>query len=245
MIEFHQATFRYASDLILNDFDLLVPEGQIVCLLGESGCGKSTALRLAAGLETPFSGAVTVGERPAVVFQDAALMPWATVEENVALPLSARGKGGLDAVGAALDRVGLGGFQKRYPKTLSGGQKMRTAIARALVEDRPLILMDEPFAALDEFRRLGLNDLLLDLREQRNLTILFVTHSLFEAAYLADIIAVMRGGRVLETLETGWEKEARGQDRRGSQRFTDLLARAEALLAAEPGLEGRCGSASA
>lgn len=236
MISFDSVCFQYDGAPVLNNFSLEVPEGAITCLLGASGCGKSTALRIAAGLEDA-EGSVSRGGEPGVVFQDHALLPWATVADNVALPLTLAGTHDDGAVATALEHVGLAGYQSRRPKTLSGGQKMRVAIARALVDERPILLMDEPFAAIDEIRRMALNDLLLNLREQQGLTVLFVTHSLFEAAYLGDHIAVMDEGRILECLQTGWSKSARGAERRDDPRFVKSVSKAEALLTEITGLE--------
>jgi NitT/TauT family transport system ATP-binding protein len=191
----------------LADFSLDVRDGEFVSLLGPSGCGKSTALRIIAGLSQPDAGSsVVTGEGRAAggigfVFQEPTLMPWATVDANVRLPL--RLKGGdisqsADNVALALDRVGLAGFSHAYPRELSGGMKMRASIARALVTEPRLILMDEPFAALDEITRFKLNNDLLALWLMLQRTVIFVTHSIFESVYLSQRIVVMtsRPGRV-------------------------------------------------
>jgi NitT/TauT family transport system ATP-binding protein len=189
--------------------------GELVSLLGPSGCGKSTALRIIAGLSEPTSGRVEWREtesaddtanprRIGFVFQEPTLMPWATVAANVRLPLKLKG---LDAdaparVTAALERVGLAGFAASYPRELSGGMKMRTSIARALVIEPRVLLMDEPFAALDEITRFRLNDDLLALWQSLRKTVVFVTHSVFESVYLSQRIVVMtpRPGRVFTEL---------------------------------------------
>jgi NitT/TauT family transport system ATP-binding protein len=190
--------------LALADLSFDVAEGEFVSLLGPSGCGKSTALRLIAGLLPPDSGTVDWPERkPAIgfVFQDATLMPWADALANVRLPLDLqhvpRAEGKARAA-AALARVGLSGFERAYPRELSGGMKMRVSIARALVTEPSLLLLDEPFAALDEPTRAALNDDLLRLwREardtpgQKDLTVIFVTHSVGESAYLSSRVLVM------------------------------------------------------
>jgi NitT/TauT family transport system ATP-binding protein len=196
-------------------FDLLVQPGEFLTLLGPSGCGKSTALRILAGLSEPSIGAVAWSERNdagrnrdiGFVFQEPTLMPWATVEANVRLPLRLQG---LDApaearVGAALDRVGLSAFARAYPRELSGGMKMRASIARALVTEPKLLLMDEPFAALDEITRFRLNNDLLDLWQALGKTVVFVTHSVFESVYLSNRIIVMspRPGRVFREIAIG------------------------------------------
>ncbi len=194
----------------LADMSLSVAEGEFVSLLGPSGCGKSTALRLIAGLMQPTTGRVSwqSGQHQGdlgVVFQEPTLMPWATVERNVWLPLRLRGNT-LDSmrprIHEALAMVGLGKFAGAYPRELSGGMKMRVSIARALVTQPRLILMDEPFAALDEITRNKMNDDLLALRARLGCTVIFVTHSVFESVYLSDRIVVMapRPGRVAHEL---------------------------------------------
>jgi NitT/TauT family transport system ATP-binding protein len=192
----------------LRDASLDLAAGDFIALLGPSGCGKSTLLRLIAGLDVPSSGQIawTGGHRPSpgelgVVFQDATLLPWATAAENVWLPLRLRGISRLDAaaqVTAALARVGLSGFESARPRELSGGMRMRVSIARALVSRPRLLLMDEPFAALDEFTRHRLQDDLLRLWRELGCTIVFVTHSIYEAAFLARRIVLMtpRPGRI-------------------------------------------------
>ena len=214
--------------LALDHFDLTIRAGEFVSLLGPSGCGKSTALRLIAGLGEPTSGSVSWSDaqpknrsghlsgrqargrwrsRPDIgfVFQEPTLMPWATVLRNVTLPLELDGVGRRQAVGLgtqALERVGLASSRDSYPRELSGGMKMRVSIARALVTDPPLLLMDEPFAALDEITRFRLNNDLLELWRAVGHTVVFVTHSVFESAYLSSRIIVMtpRPGRVFTEL---------------------------------------------
>ena len=193
----------------LAGLDLEVREGEFLSLLGPSGCGKSTALRLIAGLAAPDAGQIDWrgGERPEIgfVFQDATLMPWASVFENVWLPLRLRGQSRDEAAPRILDalgRVGLGDFAKAFPRELSGGMKMRVSIARALVLRPALLLMDEPFAALDEITRLRLNRDLLALQADLGATILFVTHSVYESVYLSSRIVVFsqRPGRIVEDI---------------------------------------------
>jgi NitT/TauT family transport system ATP-binding protein len=192
----------------LDSVSLALAAGEFVALLGPSGCGKSTLLKLLAGLEAPSAGEIVweQGHQPApggigFVFQDATLLPWASAEENVFLPLRLRGASraaSADAVAAALRQVGLEGFGAARPRALSGGMKMRVSIARALVAKPELLLMDEPFAALDEFTRHKLQDDLRALWLGSGKTIVFVTHSIYEAAYLASRIVVMspRPGRI-------------------------------------------------
>jgi NitT/TauT family transport system ATP-binding protein len=188
----------------LRDLSFQVAAGEFVSLLGPSGCGKSTALRLAAGLLTPDAGSVTyTGGKPEIgfVFQEPTLMPWADALANARLPLDlkgvARGQANTRAA-AALARVGLTGFERALPRELSGGMKMRVSIARALAAQPKLLLLDEPFAALDEITRNALGDDLLKLWREDGLTVLFVTHSAAESSYLAGRVLVMtpRPGRV-------------------------------------------------
>jgi NitT/TauT family transport system ATP-binding protein len=195
----------------LERLDLDVRPGEFVSLLGPSGCGKSTALRIIAGLSEPTSGTVEWPEAEAAaprsigfVFQEPTLMPWATVAANVRLPLKLAGlePNAQLRVDAALARVGLSTFAQSYPRELSGGMKMRTSIARALVTEPNLLLMDEPFAALDEITRFRLNNDLLGLWQALGKTVVFVTHSVFESVYLSQRIVVMtrRPGRVFSEL---------------------------------------------
>ncbi|MBY6119786.1 MULTISPECIES: ABC transporter ATP-binding protein [Mameliella] len=199
----------------LRNMNLTVNEGDFVSLLGPSGCGKSTALKLVTGLMQPTSGRIDwagedgAGEKGAgdlgVVFQEPTLMPWARVMDNVYLPFRIRGVPFAevrDEVLEVLRLVGLEKFQRAFPRELSGGMKMRVSIARALVTKPRLILMDEPFAALDEITRFKLNNDLLALREKIGCTVIFVTHSVFESVFLSDRVVVMaaRPGRVIEEL---------------------------------------------
>jgi len=188
----------------LDDLSFSVNRGEFVSLLGPSGCGKSTALRLAAGLLTPDAGAVTYAEgKPQIgfVFQDHTLMPWVDALTNARLPLDLKRmpRDQADArASAALARVGLSGFERSYPRELSGGMKMRVSIARALAAGPQLLLLDEPFAALDEITRNALGDDLLKLWREDGLTVLFVTHSVSESSYLSQRVLVMspRPGRI-------------------------------------------------
>ena len=201
-----EKTFR-GNVVALRDLDLTLNQGDFLSLLGPSGCGKSTALRLISGLMTPTSGSIDwQGGRSdddlGIVFQEPTLMPWAKVKDNVWLPFRLRGKSYnsvKDDVLQALRLVGLKDFQNAYPRELSGGMKMRVSIARALVTKPRLILMDEPFAALDEITRHRLNNDLLALRAAIGCTVIFVTHSVFESVFLSDRIVVMaaRPGRII------------------------------------------------
>jgi NitT/TauT family transport system ATP-binding protein len=192
----------------IGGLDLEVNRGDFLSLVGPSGCGKSTALRIIAGLLQPTSGAVMFGgAKPKVgfVFQEPTLMPWATALDNTRLALDLTQVGRTEAdrrAREALARVGLHGFEGAYPRELSGGMKMRVSIARAIAAQPKLVLMDEPFAALDELTRQALNDDLLKLWREDALTVVFVTHSVFESTYLSSRVVVMtpRPGRVASDL---------------------------------------------
>jgi NitT/TauT family transport system ATP-binding protein len=188
----------------VRDLSFTVAAGEFVSLLGPSGCGKSTALRLVAGLLSPDAGQVTYPDgKPEIgfVFQEPTLMPWADALTNARLPLDLKGiaRGAADErAAAALARVGLKGFEHAYPRELSGGMKMRVSIARALASAPKLLLLDEPFAALDEITRNTLGEDLLRLWREDGLTVLFVTHSVSESSYLSQRVLVMtpRPGRI-------------------------------------------------
>jgi NitT/TauT family transport system ATP-binding protein len=188
----------------LDNLNLDIRDGEFLSLLGPSGCGKSTVLRLIAGLTSRTGGEIVWRGQPSLgfVFQEPTLAPWADVFDNVWLPLRLKGLSRADArnrVEEVLESVGLTGFRKAYPRELSGGMKMRVSVARALVTSPALLLMDEPFAALDEITRLKLNDDLLRLRAALGATIVFVTHSVYESVYLSTRVTVMapRPGRVV------------------------------------------------
>jgi NitT/TauT family transport system ATP-binding protein len=204
-------TKTYANGVAaLGPIDLIVRRGEFISLLGPSGCGKSTALRIIAGLSPPTSGVLEVAGAAAqatqhrsigFVFQEPTLMPWATVRDNVYLPLRLmkESRGGAAArIDEVLANVGLSEFADVYPRELSGGMKMRVSLARALVTDPELLLMDEPFAALDEITRFKLNNDLLELWRRLRKTVIFVTHSIFESVYLSQRVIVMtpRPGRI-------------------------------------------------
>jgi NitT/TauT family transport system ATP-binding protein len=232
----------------LGPVDLEVKRGEFISLLGPSGCGKSTALRLIAGLAAPTSGTVDVA-RGAVgargthaigfVFQEPTLMPWADVAGNVRLPLKLAGMQGSDAdsrVTAALAQVGLAEFASSYPRELSGGMKMRVSLARALVTDPDILLMDEPFAALDEITRFRLNNDLLALWRNLRKTVIFVTHSVFESVYLSQRVLVMsaRPGRI--AAEFRIDAPERGEEFRTSAEYAGFCRKVSAALA--PAYEG-------
>jgi NitT/TauT family transport system ATP-binding protein len=232
----------------LSGLDLDVHAGEFVSLLGPSGCGKSTALRIIAGLSEPSEGTVEWpgqgtaqrthpdgASRIGFVFQEPTLMPWSSVARNVALPLMLRGRSGDKAaapVAAALDRVGLTQFADAFPRELSGGMRMRVSIARALVTAPQLLLMDEPFAALDEITRFKLNNDLLQLWQASGTTVVFVTHSVFESVYLSSRILVMtaRPGRIFTELTIG-APYPRDQNFRTSAEYAAFCRRASEALA--------------
>ena len=206
MLSFQNVSKRFPNGtLALDGASFEISRGEFVSLVGPSGCGKSTALRLIAGLTQPNRGTVAwSGGAPKLgfVFQDAALMPWATVEKNIRLPLELAATDEATAksrVGEALALVGLEKFAHVYPRELSGGMRMRVSIARALAADPAVLLMDEPFAALDELTRERLNDELRELWAAKNLTIVFVTHSIYESVYLSSRTIIMspRPGKVV------------------------------------------------
>ncbi|WP_159949322.1 ABC transporter ATP-binding protein [Rhizobium sp. 18065] len=227
LVAMDRVSKRFSSGTqALSDMSLVVESGEFVSLLGPSGCGKSTALRIIAGLGDATSGMIDwpssrINSRGlpegdiSFVFQEPTLMPWQTVFGNVHLPLKLRGISKAAArpqIIEALATVGLADFADAYPRELSGGMKMRVSIARALVTKPKLLLMDEPFAALDEITRQKLNDDVLRLWKQTGITVIFVTHSVFESAYLSNRIVVMkaRPGRVHADfpLHTSLERDA-------------------------------------
>ncbi|QHJ01623.1 ATP-binding cassette domain-containing protein [Xylophilus rhododendri] len=240
-------TFAGSGAAALRGIDLDIHEGDFVCLLGPSGCGKSTVLRLLAGLLKPGGGSLQwggEGKRPEIgfVFQDATLMPWASVADNVYLPWQLQDVPRAQVAGAideALALVGLREAADAYPRQLSGGMRMRVSIARALVTRPRLLLMDEPFAALDEITRNRLNQDLAALWRQLGCTVVFVTHSVIESVQLASRVVVMaaRPGRIVGELEgladrrqprlPGLTPEAAEQ----SQRVSALLDRAMGMAA--------------
>jgi NitT/TauT family transport system ATP-binding protein len=219
LVSIHNVSKQFANGtLAIRGVDLDLREGEFVSLLGPSGCGKSTLLRIIARLGSPSAGTIEWPTAPhsasgepepdlGFVFQDPTLMPWSNTLRNVMLPMTLAGVSKADAEARAAEMlalVGLKGFEKSYPRELSGGMKMRVSIARALVIRPKILLMDEPFAALDEITRHKLNDDLLALWWQNRFTAVFVTHSVFESVYLSQRIVVMaaRPGRVMADLRS-------------------------------------------
>jgi NitT/TauT family transport system ATP-binding protein len=244
-VRLRAVTKAYDNGVIaLGPLDLDVAKGEFVSLLGPSGCGKSTALRLVAGLSAPTAGAINVSHRAAradgrhpigFVFQEPTLMPWASVRENVRLPLKLAHAAAADAdrrIEAALAQVGLSEFADAYPRELSGGMKMRVSLARALVTDPDILLLDEPFAALDEITRFRLNNDLLDLWRKLNKTVIFVTHSVFESVYLSQRVLVMtaRPGRLASEFRIA-TAEPRGEAFRTSAEYAGYCREVSGALA--------------
>ena len=224
----------------LESVDLRIGQSEFVSLVGPSGCGKTSILKLVAGFEQPTSGTVSAQVKTELrqgvsyVFQDATLMPWATVEKNISLPLTLQG----DASDASrtraqelIDLVGLSEFAQSYPRELSGGMKMRVSIARALVTRPRLLLMDEPFAALDEITRERMNTELLDLWVGQDWTVIFVTHSVSEAVFLSNRIVVMspRPGRLVDEIAIA-TPHPRTDNFRESQEFFEFGNRVSSAL---------------
>jgi NitT/TauT family transport system ATP-binding protein len=234
----------------LEDIDLTVAEGEFVSLIGPSGCGKSTLLRLIADLDAPTSGTVEVFGKPAtrarrdqdygIAFQQAGLLPWRTVSANIALPLELHGVGGADRrarVAELAELVGLTDFADRHPDQLSGGMQQRVAIARALAERPRLLLMDEPFGALDEMTRERMQTELSRIAAETGAAVVFVTHSIPEAVFLSDRVVVMspRPGRITEIIETGFGKDvARDESLREAPSFFDRVTAVREALHGTP-----------
>ena len=233
MLSVENLVFSYGTEApVLNDLSLCLESGEVVSLLGPSGCGKSTVLRIVANLLKAEHGQVQWHGEPnvAFVFQDPALMPWATVQQNVTLPSKLKGNIDYAAAEQALAAVGLDEMGQRYPAMLSGGQRMRVSVARALTANPKTLLMDEPFAALDEILRFQMNDLLLGLVNARDFGVLFVTHSLYEAAYLSDRVLVMSAGRIVGEVLPGLDRALTSNEQRGSPQFMQAVEQIAELM---------------
>jgi len=223
--------------------DAQIAAGEVAAIVGPSGCGKTSVIRVIAGLREPSEGRVLVGEggktpRRAVIFQDYGLFPWKTVSANVELPLLLAGlrpKERRALAAPLIAELGLGDFSAFYPARLSGGMRQRVALARALVQEPDILLMDEPFSSLDALTRESMQEILLALQRRRGTTVLLVTHSIEEAAYLADRVYVMRGrnpGRLAATIAAP-ERGSRGGAFRAQQGFLDCMTRIRAALEGE------------
>jgi len=253
----HAASKVYSDGTrAVEDVGLEIRDGEFASIIGPSGCGKSTLLRMIAGLVAPSSGSIhwrgsahkasqANGEKRAFVFQDPTLMPWSRVEANVRLPLDLAGIPRAQAgarVARALQLVGLERFARHYPRQLSGGMQMRVSIARALVDEPQLLLMDEPFGALDEITRNRMDEELLALRERQRFTAVFVTHSIYEAVFLSTRVIVMSAhpGRIFGEMAVD-EPYPRTSSYRVSERFSascgelfQKLSQASAASAVDP-----------
>lgn len=227
--------------LAARDVSFTVRRGEFVCIVGPSGCGKTTVLRILAGLETALGGDVRINSatEPAMVFQEASVLPWLTVAQNVAFPLSIKGVSRQKQsarVAELLKLTGLTDFADARPHQLSGGMRQRVSVARALVDDRDILLMDEPFGALDEQTRFTLQQELLGIWERTGKTVVFITHSVDEALTLADRVLVMspRPGTIVADLGIPFERPRDVVELRRDKRFWDLTYEVWNLLGTAP-----------
>jgi NitT/TauT family transport system ATP-binding protein len=229
---------------VLMDINLDVRNGEFLCIVGPSGCGKTTLLRIVAGLESISTGQVEVShEDPArpintMVFQEQSVFPWMTVKDNVEYGLRVRGVSAQERGKVAdfyIDRLGLGGFAKAYPHQLSGGMRQRVSIGRAFANDPEILLMDEPFAALDEQTKLILQDQLLQIWEETRKTVVYITHSLEEAVALGDRVIVMsaRPGRICAEYPIDIPRPRSVLELKEDRTFLDLVAKVWHVLRGE------------
>jgi len=229
-------------NVALQDMDIGISRGEFIVIIGPSGCGKSTALNLLAGFELPSHGKVLLDSIPVsgpshergVIFQDDALFPWLTVQENILFGPHCRRLKEMPDVHMVLDLIGLEGFGQHYPQELSGGMRQRVALARVLVNEPDVLLMDEPFGALDAQTRESMQELISTVHTTLNSTIIFVTHDVEEAVYLADRVLVMSGrpGRIIADIAIGMEKP-RSCDIRDSEKSMRLKSDLRHLLKQE------------
>ena len=216
----------------VSNSSLEVKNGEFLCLIGPSGCGKSTILKLIAGLEQPTNGTIEKPESVGMVFQSGALLPWLTVEENIAFPLYAKGmkkEKAEDLTNKYVQMVNLGDFKLKYPRELSGGQKQRVGIARALAIESEVLLLDEPFSALDPVTTDESHNYLLKIWQETKKTIIMVSHSIEEAILLSDRIAVMEQGQIKEIVNVDLKRPRNDE----SKEFLKILDKIKALLESE------------
>lgn len=237
IVRIRDVSMHYANGThALNAVTVDIPRGKLVTLLGPSGCGKTSLLKIVAGLLKPSSGDIRINDRVshapgpdrAFVFQDFALMPWANVMRNVAFGLELRGVSRVERERVAqkyIAEVGLAGFEQKYPHELSGGMRQRVGLARALTVDAEVLMMDEPFSAVDEQMRRKLQEDLLALLRVERKTVIFVTHSIEEAVYLSDRIVLLsrHPGRVIRIVDTGIDHQAPPEDIRRDPRYLDTV----------------------
>lgn len=245
VIELRKVSKHYGAMTALHEVSLKVGEGEFVVIVGASGCGKSTMLNLIAGFDQPNSGEVLLKGRPVteitpatgMVFQQYALFPWLSVKDNIAYGLKMKGVGKADRLEAAqqyIEMVGLRGFEKAYPKALSGGMRQRVSIARVLANNPDVMLLDEPFAALDAMTRQVLQEQLVQIYEKSRKTIIFITHSIDEALLLSSRIVIMtaRPGRVAHDIANDLQ-HPRNADVQLSERYLELKQRIWGTVQAE------------
>ncbi len=236
MLEVKSISHQFSDESpVLHDLSMSVSSGEIVALLGASGCGKSTLLRLIAGLLPIQAGLIDLknGNNFSFVFQEPSLMPWATVLQNACLPQRVQGQLNQDEIEKILTSLEIENLAERYPAELSGGQKMRVSIARALAANPKLLLLDEPFAALDELLRFKMNDLVLKLRKLHSITTVFVTHSIYEATYLADRVLIMKEGAIVGSVNPKLDRNTTPEDQRSSAAFMVASRQISVLLSGE------------
>ena len=210
-------TYKGGKQPALSDFSLEVREGEFVCIIGPSGCGKSTVLKIISGLEQPSSSTAQNPVSVGMVFQSGALLPWLTVEENVAFPIYAKGtkkEKAEDLTGKYIQMVNLGEFKLKYPRELSGGQKQRVGIARALAVEPSVLLLDEPFSALDPITTDEMHNYLLNIWKETGKTIAMVSHSIEEAILLADRIVIMKEGKLKKIFEVELKRPRKEEDKK-------------------------------
>ena len=213
---------RFGDRVVLDHLDLEIAPQEFVILLGQSGCGKSTLLRLLGGLDAPDGGTITVPRKRAIVFQEHRLLPWQRVWDNVTIGIKSGDRRAIAL--EVLEEVGLTQHADAWPKTLSGGEAQRVSLARALVAEPDLVLMDEPFAALDAITRLRMHDLVRRLRERHSSTMLLVTHDVGEAIGLGDRILLMRDGRIASDHRVELDERERHHGTARDALRTSLLA---------------------